>query len=81
MMKDSKKVGVDSKWRTAAIILGIILLIMLGLMAYGMHINNVETECVNYCYEKHYESFSYNAPSGLCSCYMGSKIAEIIPMN
>jgi hypothetical protein len=77
-MKESKKVSAG--WRTAAIIFGIIILIMVGLTIYGVIIQNAEENCVSYCYEKNYESFSYDASSGLCSCFTGTKLSEIIPI-
>jgi hypothetical protein len=79
MNKQTKQVSY--LWRTAAIILGVLLLSMVAIMVYGFKISSLEAKCVNYCYEKQYESFSYDTKSGLCSCYTGTKLSEIIPIK
>ena len=73
--------GVHPGWRVAAIVLGIMLLLASGLFAYGTQLYALETSCSNYCYDKQYESFSYDYQTNLCSCYVGTDIKEIVPMD
>ena len=67
---------VSSGWRTAAIVLGVIVFLMLALMAYGYSIESAKTTCMNYCFDNSYESFTYDYPSDTCDCYIGSEVKE-----
>lgn len=67
---------VSSIWRTTAIVLGIIVALMVGLMIYGYSIESAKITCMNYCFDNDYESFTYDYTSDICECYIGSEVKE-----
>jgi len=69
---------VNSSWKTAAIILGMIVILYTALLYYGYTLSDKEEKCSGYCYINEYESYNYDIPSGLCSCYIGDEIKEQI---
>jgi len=71
---------VSGWWKVMAIIFAIGFLLMIGLMIYGLMISNAENTCVSYCYNKGYESFTYDYANDKCACYVGDKIVEITPI-
>jgi len=77
----TKNKRVHSNWRTAAIIFGIILLLLGSLLIYGWNVASAKDKCINYCYYNEYESFTYDYSIDKCSCYIGSEIKEIIPIR
>ena len=72
---------VSGGWRIAAIICGIGLLMMLGLLVYGINITNATDTCNYYCVDKGYESFYYNYQIDKCDCYIGADIKETIAIR
>jgi len=77
-MVKEKSNGVSKGWRTAAIILGVLLLGMVAMLISGINMANVEAKCVNYCADQGYESFSYDYMSDRCDCYTGEDIIESV---
>ena len=69
---------VNSYWRTAAIVLGILFVLMLVIMGYGSKIVAAEDKCLNYCYVNDYESFTYDYSADECDCYIGTEIIEAV---
>ena len=69
---------VNSLWKIAAIIMGVIILIALGLMLYGTKIIAAEENCIQYCYDKESESYDYNYETRKCDCYVGENIVESV---
>jgi len=67
---------VNGGWRIATIILGLILLILTCITAYGFQIVAAEETCSTYCYDSGYESFYYDYGTKICDCYVGADVVE-----
>lgn len=74
-------------WKILAITFGIILLIeTLGLIyvvKLGSQYADEEIDCMIYCANKEYESYSldYSLNTRLCYCWVGKEAKEIIEIN
>jgi len=75
-MKDEK---VSKGWKTATIILGIVVFIMLVLCVYsynlGVDIVKDENECaMNIC--ENYDSYQYDMYEEICYCFSEGELAK-----